>query len=267
MTLLAPVVATVAGCLSLSAAVSSAQPRPQYDQYELSEGIRRSEQGCQFAYRVFEPATPISPSTVMMGHGFLRNQDRLIALSRALANAGIRTVTLNFCNMQPWNGNHRANAADMRNLAAELDRVNDVIFAGFSAGALAAILASDQRTKAIFLLDFVDQSDLGATALASLGVPLSGLHGPPSDCNANNAGKVVIDDYLATRKNIATGYELIESASHCEFESPSNWLCNLVCSDNDSPSDNETTRQLIIDQSVDKIKHLLSEQNRFTGTS
>ena len=201
----------------------------------------------------------------MLGHGFLRDQDRLVALSRALANAGIRTVTLNFCNMQPWNGNHQANAADMRNLAAELNRDSDIIFGGFSAGALAAVLASDQRTRAIYLLDFVDQSNLGATALASLGVPLSGLHGPPSDCNANNAGKLAIEDYLATRKNITTSYELVERASHCEFESPSNWLCKLVCADDDAPSENEATRQLIIDQSVVKIKRLLSEQYRLTG--
>lgn len=253
--MLAPIILISGGCLSLGAGQSSpAQPRQHADRYTLFESSHLSARGCEYDYRVFEPAQAISPSTVMLGHGFLRDQDRLVELSRALANSGIRTVTLDFCNMRPWNGNHRANAIDMHDLAQILGRSDDVLFGGFSAGALAAILAADSRTRAIVLLDFVDQNNLGANALETLPIPVIGLHGPPSSCNADGLGTAAVAQHLRNLDRTGTEYSLVENASHCEFESPTNWLCQSVCGDNDSASHNRETRQFIIDETIRKIR-------------
>ncbi len=253
-----PVFAIIGGCLSLGSGFSPAHPRLNQDTYQLIEGNHRSVRGCTFDYRVFEPLQPLSPATVMLGHGFLRNQDRLVALSRALANAGIRAVTLNFCNMRPWNGYHEVNARDMRQLAEALDRSEDIIFGGFSAGALAAVLAADAGTRALFVLDFVDQADRGKQALATLDIPIIGLHGPSSACNAQNQGKQAISQYLLDHGSDTDNYQLVADASHCEFESPSNWLCEITCADDDSVQQNQQTREQIIEQSIQILKtHLV----------
>lgn len=148
-------------------------------------------------------------------------------LSRALADQGIQVVTLDFCNMRLWNGHHQRNAYDMRSLATQLDIADDVVYAGFSAGALAAVMAADNGTRAILALDMVDQDDQGLEAIKSLSTPLIGLSGPSSSCNANNNAKAVFD----TRKNDPQSRLVqLEGVSHCDFETPSDWLCELVCS-------------------------------------
>lgn len=249
-----PLIVMTGGCLSLGAGQSPAHPRPETDHYSLVESSDQSSSGCKFGYRVFEPHQAISPSTVILGHGFLRNQDRMVKLSQAMANAGIRTITLDFCGMRPWNGNHQANASDMHKLATKLGRTDDIVYGGFSAGALAAVLAADQKTRAVLILDFVDQNNLGANALQSLQIPVIGLHGPPSSCNADGSGRATIAQHLKNRDRPDSEYALVDNASHCEFESPTNWLCQTACGDDDSTSDNNDTRQFIIDKTIEKIK-------------
>ncbi|MFK7893399.1 MAG: alpha/beta hydrolase [Granulosicoccus sp.] len=252
------IMSVATGCLSVGNIHTRAQPKQALDRYSLVDGTYVSEQGCRFDYRVYEPDMPVGSSSVLLGHGFLRDQDKLISLSRALANSGIRAITLNFCNMRPWNGNHEANAIDMRNLARHLDTLDDVVFGGFSAGGLAAILAADENTRAVFLLDFVDQAGLGASALKKLQVPVTGFHGPPSSCNANNSGVSTIEQHLGRQENLSIGYTMIGEASHCEFESPTDWLCKLTCADDDKAADNETTRQSIITKSVERVKRYIN---------
>jgi len=247
--------ATLMGCVSLAGS-PSAHPRADKDQYSLVEKSARSHSGCTFDYRIYEPLNPISGASVMLGHGFLRDQDNLIGLGQAMANQGIRVVTLDFCNMRPWNGNHALNASDMRSLT-QLLMIESVVYGGFSAGALAAVLAADDSTLAIFALDLVDQEALGATAITQMDTPLLGLHGPASSCNAYNNGENVFKAHAETTR-YSSASVLIENASHCEFESPSNWLCELACADDDEQrrskfDSDEDTRQLIIQRAIDTI--------------
>jgi len=245
---------TLGACVSASKRQELAQPVVEKDIYTLKESTDVSSSGCNFEYRHYIPLRPTTHTTIILGHGFLRNQDTLINLSRAFANEGIPIATLNFCNMRLWNGNHVKNAADMRSLAHSLDTIDDVIFAGFSAGALAALLAADEQTQAVLTLDLVDQSGLGLAAAQQLNVPMLGLHGPPHRCNANNNG---LDVFAASQDSlhaITTRSELIPNASHCEFESPSNWLCERACGDSASDPVNEHTRQTIMRMAIDQIR-------------
>ena len=255
--LLAVAIALPLGCLAPNARDGgAAMPRAELDRYRLQTGEARSLAGCRYDYRVYAPAgradADEAVATVVLGHGFLRDQDTLVGLARALANAGFRAVTLDFCNMRPWNGRHRENARDLVALA---DRVatGDVVYAGFSAGALAALLAgaADPDTRGVVTLDLVDQGGLAATALETLDAPLVGLQGPPSACNANGSGQRVFD----TRPDAAL--DTLPGASHCEFESPTNRLCEIVCGDDDARADDERVRADIVRRVVDAVGRLL----------
>lgn len=251
------------GCLVPNVRTDApAAPRPDTDTYRLVTGEARSLAGCRYDYRVYEPLAPGSGSTgtvtVLLGHGFLRDQDKLIGLGRALANAGHRAVTLDFCNMRPWNGHHARNGADLRALAGRLAD-GPLVYAGFSAGALAAVLAAsaDRRadddgpvTLGVVTLDLVDQAGLAENALRTLDVPLVALQGPPSGCNAYGNGQAVIDRYPNAR------LEKLPGASHCEFESPTGPLCEIFCGDEDEAAGDERVRERIVGHVVDAVDEL-----------
>ena len=262
------------GCLVPNVRTDApAAPRADADAYRLIGGEARSLAGCRYDYRVYEPSRAAGASTgtgtgtgtgtergrrtvtVALGHGFLRDQDTLVELARALANAGHRALTLDFCNMRPWNGHHARNGADLRALA---ERVADgpIVYAGFSAGALAAVLAASGAsgdvplTLGVVTLDLVDQADLAANALDELDVPLLGLQGPPSGCNAFGNGRTVFERYPRSRLDTLAG------ASHCEFEAPTNALCEIFCGDEDADAEDERVRALIVERVLGAVGEL-----------
>jgi len=255
-----PTLLLTGGCLSVGEGLSTANPRASIDHYQLLEKSASSSSGCQFDYRVYRPVMPATGTSLIIGHGFLRDQDTMVGLSRALANLGVQVVTLDFCNMRPWNGHHQKNAQDMRDLAQALDIDEDIIFAGFSAGALAAILASDNNTRAILTLDLVDQANLGLTSIGNLQTPLVGLAGRASSCNANNNGKALFDARLSDHGTVSQLVEVAD-ASHCDFESPTNWLCEISCGNDSDTRDAKTRRAGIIDETVKMVLPYLSEIN------
>ena len=246
----------LAGCVASSVrGEREAAPRDGLDGYRLVADEARSLAGCRYDYRVYEPAAAPAagaPVTVMLGHGFLRDQDTLVELARALANDGHRAVTLDFCNMRPWNGHHERNAADLRALAERVAGGRPVVYAGFSAGALAAVLAAsaDPATLGVVTLDLVDMNDLARDALATLAAPLVGLQGPPSACNAGGSGQRTFE----VRPDAAL--ETLAGASHCEFESPTNWLCELACGDDDAAADDERVRADIVRRVTGAVREL-----------
>lgn len=54
-------------------------------------------------------------------------------------------------------------------------------------------------------------------------VPVWGMFGESSGCNANNNGVNVFQD--AVQGNAV----IITEADHCDFEFPTNLLCSLLC--------------------------------------
>lgn len=230
--------------------------------WRLSDGRLRSLAGCHYDWRLLEPRAPAHDALVVIGHGFLRNQQTMADLARALAAAGSRVATLDFCNMKPWNGHHRRNAADMLALARHLG-ADRAVLVGFSAGALAALIATarDAREQGpagphvlgAVLLDPVDQDDMGLRALSRSQVPIVAMQGPPSSCNA---GAVAGRRWAAGRPIDLLSFD---DASHCEFESPTDWLCRSLCGD-DQPADrDERTRRAVIAATVQSVAGILAE--------
>jgi len=236
----------------MSSGVPSSATAQPTDDYMLIQGKAQSASGCTFAYRLYKPKTPTTSTSLVLGHGFMRDQDNMVGLSRAFANRGVTVATLDYCNMRPWNGHHERNARDMQTLARELGLSDNVIYAGFSAGALAAVLAADEFTRAVVTLDLVDQANLGVMAIEQLTTPLVGLSGPPSGCNASANGASVFN-----QRNIdsLSKLGLVSGASHCEFESPSDWLCELACGNESNTASNtasnKVTRNTIIARTLE----------------
>ena len=173
--------------------------------------------------------------------------------AKAIAAAGIPVATLDFCNMHVWSGRHQQNGLDMVALARDLG-ASRVIYAGFSAGGLAAVVAgrNDPRALGVVALDLVDAKGIGVRAASGLEVPLLGLAGEPTNCNARGNGLAVFA--ASTQAQVSR----IKGAGHCDFESPSDALCALLCQDpdGDAEADNAAIRETIIARTVAAIETL-----------
>ena len=118
----------------------------------------------------------------------------------------------------------------------------------FSAGGLSSLLAADTLgVVGVVGLDPFDRTmpdeaeRLGLAAAGRLRTEALPLRAPPSCRNAEavaapwgNALPVLWRD------------ELIPGASHCDFESPSDWMCRLACGDTDSARQ-QRVRQGLLD--------------------
>jgi len=242
----------------------------------LASGTLASATGCSLDYR-FYPAEPqpgagpaciggadpgFNDALVILGHGFLRSQERMQGMADSLAAQGIPVATVDFCNMRFWDGRHQQNGLDMIALANHLSArsgATRVVYSGFSAGGLAALVAArnDPNAVGVVTLDLVDAQGIGERAAVGLDTPLVGLAGEPTNCNAaNNAQRV----FAATKR---AKMEPIAGAGHCDFEAPTDALCELVCEDPDqaAPARTATLREQIISRATAEIGSMLA-----TGT-
>lgn len=232
-TLIALVALALVGCYRLAlreagTEAPSSQPAPVARAPAPAQATRsgavESSTGCQLRYRLYPPAEPAADGLIVLGHGFLRSKERMDGLARALAKAGMATAAMDYCNARPWDGGHYQNGLDMRAVASALG-AERIVYAGFSAGALAALVAGreDPRSVGVLALDLVDDRDLGLRTVDGLDIPLIGIMGEPTACNAQGNGIPVF------HRNGLGRVQVLQGAGHCDFESPTNWLCETLC--------------------------------------
>ena len=191
---------------------------------EPQSGRFLSAYGCEVVYERHGPKQESDVPTVILAHGFKRNRDSMRGWSQYWAKLGIPSVLLDFCNATLINGHHQRNADDMRALADKLE-LERVVYAGFSAGGLAAYLAAldDPGAVAYLGLDSVDSGKLAREAPRQLTVPVLFLVGKPSMCNARGNFSPVFErwpEYTVTH---------VPRATHCHFEIPYNKRCAWLC--------------------------------------
>ena len=186
-------------------------------------GAFQSPTGCHSAYTHYCPRSTNGSTVVVLAHGFTRRRKHLRGLAKHLASWGLSVVTLDFCYSKPWRIDHIKNGADMVALTHHL-RYRQAIYAGFSAGGLAAIIAAsiDDTAIAMLGLDPVDWRKQGQKMAAELTIPCFGLIGEASSLNAWNNGLAIFQN--ASQRRVL---KIIE-ADHCQFEHPTDPLCNLV---------------------------------------
>ena len=221
--------------------------RPDSAPWTLEAGSFESAYGCTVEYEYYEPTERpaeaagsdlarggAEPGLVVLGHGFLRDLESTRGWAEVWAGRGIRTVVVSFCNSSLFDGRHQRNADDLV-AAGEFIAPGEVpiVYAGFSAGGLSALLAagSDPRTTAYLGLDPVDSAELAAT-VDRLRVPALYLYGAPSSCNAENnmIGSMPEGRRIALR---------VPYSTHCDFEFPTDAGCARFCGSVEAPVEGE----------------------------
>jgi dienelactone hydrolase len=123
-----------------------------------------------------------------------------------------------------FNGRHERNAVDLQLLSQRLHQ-GPVLYAGYSAGGLAAFLAAahDKRATAYLGLDAVDSGGLAVDTRDRLAVPSLFLLAEVSSCNARNN----IQEAVPDRPGVRT--VRVPHATHCHFENPTDTACESLC--------------------------------------
>ncbi len=180
--------------------------------------------GCNLSYQLFTPSGGDASALVVLGHGFQRSAAQMQDMATHIASYGVRVVTPEFCHSSFLDTDHEQNGLDAAALATELAGSNPVIFAGHSAGGLAALVAASEsdNTLALLSLDLVDSADIGNSAAANLDLPWLALAGEPDSCNSNGNGLAL----LAQPHRVGVR---IQGANHCDFEGPSSGTCTAFC--------------------------------------
>lgn len=197
------------------------------------------------------PAVGPLRGAAILSHGFTRSRRTLAGHAQALADAGVLVLTPDLPCTFDFRCNARALAALVGSLraggtfAAPVERV---MLVGFSAGGLSSLLAADTPGVVGFVgLDPFDRTmpgedeRLGMVAAGRLQTEALLLRAPPSSCNAE-----AVAASWGTALPALWRDELITGASHCDFESPTDWMCRLACGDTD-PASQQRVRQALLD--------------------
>ncbi len=191
--------------------------------------------GCSMAYEIFTPTDEPDAPTVVLAHGFQGNHGSMVDWAEHFASWGLRVVTPDLCHATIVDADHAQNGADLVALAGEL-AIASPIYAGYSAGGLAAVLAAaqDPATVALVGLDMVDSGGLGAGVADGIAVPAHDITSEAAMCNSTANG-VPVFGAMADSHVVR-----IVEADHCDFQSPGDAFCGL-CS---APNPDHTTESI-----------------------
>lgn len=190
---------------------------------------------CAMGITFYEPETA-GDTVVILSHGFARAPDNMVGWAEHLASHGLTVVTPTLCHASIWDADHAQNGADLADLSGQLGFANTV-YVGHSAGGLASVLAAEVDPSAVGVigLDLTDADDLAKNAnLGSL--PAYGLLGEPSQCNSEGNGETIYPEPFRFR---------VTEADHCDFESPTDWVCELGCPGTNDQFTNEEIQAAI----------------------
>lgn len=193
---------------------------------------------------VYRPSGAGPFPLVALGHGFQNDKNNFSGLANALAALGVVVVVPQFPGFLTACGSDHARngrvllaAVDQQITAGGID-TSRLGFGGHSAGGLAAFLAAAQRpSAAVMLFDPVDNSTLGANAVAMVNAPTLFVFAEPSTCNSQ--GNSV--PWFASLSGAKARLKVV-NANHCDPQEPISSVCTFGCGGANATS---TTRQAI----------------------
>jgi dienelactone hydrolase len=199
--------------------------------------------GRQVRINVYRPDTTPRGAFVL-AHGFMRSRATMAEHAAALAHEGVLAIAPDL----PYLTDSRDNARALVELIAQIRNgafappVDHVVMVGFSAGGLAALLAAASPGVVGYVgLDPFDRpGGEGLAAAKTLAVPVLLLRGAPTFCNAYGISQpwgAVLPKLLEER--------LIEGASHCDFEAPTDRWCTFFCGATD-PARQQAVRATLL---------------------
>ena len=197
------------------------------------------------------PTAGAPRGAAILSHGFTRSRRTLAGHAQALADVGVLALTPDL----PCTFDFRCNARALAALVGSLQAggpfgapVQKVMLVGFSAGGLSSLLAADTPGVVGYVgLDPFDRAlpdeaeHLGLAAAGRLRTEALLLRAPPSRCNAEASAAPWGAALPALWRD-----ETSAGASHCDFESPTDWICRLACGDAE-PSRQQQVRQGLLD--------------------
>jgi pimeloyl-ACP methyl ester carboxylesterase len=132
----------------------------------------------------------------------------------------------------PYVTDSRKNARALADLVGQLragtlgPAIEQVVLVGFSAGGLSALLAADTPGVVGYVgLDAFDRpGGVGLEAARRLDKPARLLRATSSFCNAYG----ISFPWVGALKQLQQD-RVIEDASHCDFESPTDRICQVFC--------------------------------------
>ena len=182
-------------------------------------------------YEVHTPDVD-DPPVVVLGHGFARGSGVMTGWAEHLASWGVEVLLPTLCHYNVFFGvDHEMNGQNMIELAM-IHGSENVVYAGHSAGGLAAIIAAAEDSNAIGVLglDTTDTEDvpgvddfIGRAYADHVSSPAFFIMGEPSTCNGENNG---LDLF-----RMMTDYQIVKivDSDHCDFENPTNSICEMSC--------------------------------------
>jgi len=240
-------VGAAAVMVAIAAGAAPAAPPPVQTQVQTQV---HELDGHRVTLDVYPAAGPLRGAAIL-SHGFTRSRRTLAGHAQALADVGVLAVTPDL----PCTFDFRCNARALAALVGALRAggtfgapMDKVMLVGFSAGGLSSLLAADTpRVVGLVGLDPFDRTMSGETE--RLGFAAAGrlrteallLRAPPSRCNAEAVAAPWGTVLPALWRD-----DLIAGASHCDFESPTDWMCRLACGDT-HPARQQQVRQGLLD--------------------
>jgi dienelactone hydrolase len=206
---------------------------------------------------VYRPVAQAPHGVAVVAHGFARSRARHRDLARALATAGVVAVVPDLPSVLDLWGNGDALARFVMDLEAgavpalEVRR-EDLVLIGTSAGGLASLLAAAQLPQIAgwIGLDPVDRTGSGMRAASRLQSPAVVMLAEPSMCNLLTSGRAIAEALPQRWRTVE-----VTDASHCDFEDPTNNMCQAMCG-----RSSDATREEIRNEIVVTTRELLAAQ-------
>jgi pimeloyl-ACP methyl ester carboxylesterase len=119
----------------------------------------------------------------------------------------------------------------------------NVVLIGTSAGGLASLLAAAQlpRLAGWIGLDPVDRTGSGARAAERVQSPAIVMLAEPSMCNLLTSGRAIADALPRRWRTVD-----VTDASHCDFEDPTNNLCQAMCGRSTDAAREEIRNEIVV---------------------
>ena len=218
--LIAFVIAAVSSC-SLAASTDDRFSVATYS-LELAGAVEQVD--------VYRPVTT-EVGVAVLAHGFARSRLRHRDLARALAAAGVVAVVPDLPRILDLWGNGDALARFVEDLEsgavpALAVKRESVVLIGTSAGGLASLLAAARLPGLAgwIGLDPVDRTGSGTRAASKMESPAIVMLAEPSVCNLMTSGRAIAQALPRRWRTVD-----VTDASHCDFEDPTNNVCQVMC--------------------------------------
>jgi hypothetical protein len=248
-----PAMAAADAAAAAAEPAASAKPTPAQTEIQTQTQVQtqvHALDGHRVTLDVYPAVGPLRGAAIL-SHGFTRSRRTLSGHAQALADAGVLAITPDL----PCTFDFRCNARALAALVGALraggpfgEPVERVMLVGFSAGGLSSLLAAETPGVVGYVgLDPFDRvmsgetERLGIAAASRLRTEALLLRAPPSRCNAGAVAAPWGPAMPALWRD-----EQVAGASHCDFESPTDWVCRLACGSTD-PARQQQVRQGLLD--------------------